>query len=155
MERAFLGALALRPFIRSQMKEADQQYKLDNLTMETRVLWWSKLENKKHIQPFISGGYITVDKLRETEAMFRDTTRNSLLEIFRSKSYPVFSHIISPAYLTANTGLTTVMVKIPDMTPMHFNENEKCSAGRRLEQVPENLKLIKTRVMDSIPHPYA
>lgn len=155
LERAFLGAVALRPFLRRTLQEGAELPSVERLTIETRALWWAGRERLPLIEPFLSGAMLSFDEVEERRRRVQGLTRARLVEHFREQSLPVFSKIISTPAIRERTGLVSVMVKAPTLIPMHFNEWERCDYGERLRSVPESLGLVGTGCTTMSPHPYA
>ena len=155
MERAFLGAVALRPFIRRKVQEGVPDLEIQKLDMETRALWWSAYEKIQYIEPFISGRELTQSELASVIKSCESATLASLLDVFRKKSLLVFSKDISSYAVQRSTGLITSVVRVPQLIPMHFNEWERCDHGERFTSVPSVLGLEPSDCTKNIPHPYA
>lgn len=157
IERAVLGALGLRPHIRKQLEKKliKVPSEISKLTMETRALWWATSDKIASISDYLSGPYITTKDMAHYGRMYKDTNLSILCDELRQKRYTCIAKMISPAHVQKNTNLVTVMVKIPELQPLHFNEWEVCDFGHRLDDIPKLLKLTKKCDVGNLPHPYA
>lgn len=157
IERAVLGALGLRPHIRKQLKKNLIQIpsEISKLTMETRALWWANPNKIASISEYLSGLYIGTKDLAQYRLKYKGTNLLVLCDKLRQLNYMCLAKIISPTHVQKNTNLVTVMVKIPELLPLHFDEWEGCDFGSRLEEVPKLLKLTKKWSVGNLPHPYA
>lgn len=155
LEKAYMGAVGLRPLLRRQHKRLGSRLlDQEQLTINDRSLWWYETDKIKEMDFLLSG---------EVQRVFPDYYRdsiekewNDLIAFFRREAHPVYYRDIISPDLHKAVGTSVVSVKAPTLIPMHLNERERTVTGERLFSMPRLLGLTcGTEGINEQPHPFA
>ncbi|MBI2675426.1 MAG: YcaO-like family protein [Candidatus Aenigmarchaeota archaeon] len=150
MEEAYLT----RPWIRELLLKPDERISERNELLDDidkRGIFWSKRNMIKHLDFLL--------KSKETKSVneYKKVGKKNMLEVcfsFLKKMDVFFRDLTTPEI--REIGFKVVKILIPQMHPLHLNEEYKYLGGERLYSVPETLGFHRKRggELNRIPHPF-
>lgn len=169
IKSAILSALAEAFSIRLVLKKNWESRKeialpeLKKFKQFDRMFYWAKPENASQLNFMIQGEKVKIDL--ETEDNFFDTKEKTeskeyykeklqlLTKELEKKSYEAcYVELSTPA--VKKIGLRSVQVIIPDLQPIHLEEEFPCFGGKRLNEVPKITGYIPANELNQAPHPF-
>lgn len=155
---ALSEAFTVRIFIRYKQNSIQLPSDIRALNQDTRLIFWSKPENKDKLRFFVEGPtkkILLPDKGLDDKAHIRHSA--SSLEMLRNSFKELGTDVVSvnlshPAAQTA--GLHTYMTVAPELQPLHLFERMPYISGERLQSVPAKLGYRARKVIFTEPHPF-
>ncbi len=150
------SALAMRQSQRSlSLRKRDSRIlNPAKLNHEERILYYSKIENLPKALFFTEGIRRSFEYILK-ESQQNVKTLDELINFFKKKEYQiVYKEILPSSFRKVLGPLTTVVVRVPELQPLHLDESLPAKGGSRLKEIPEFLGKIPAGNLNQDPHPF-
>lgn len=150
------STLAVRQSQRTMYMRRDQDQILDPATLghEGRMLYYSLSENIQKVD-FLTRGRVRSFKDIQDETSSNVSTLDHLIKFFKGKGYQViYKQVLSSTLQEGLGDMTAVMVRVPELQPLHLEESLAAKSGARLHEVPEIIGRTPAKVLNTDPHPF-
>lgn len=169
LKSAVIGAAAEALAIRLSLKR-DWDKKKNKVLPEKnrfeqtdRMIYWAKMENFEKLAFMTAGEKIQID-LAEEENFFASNEKikdhnyyqeklEQLVDELKEKSYEACYVELSGKNIQ-KLGLRCVQIAIPEMQPIHLEEETPCFGGKRLQEIPKKLGYEPAKETTREPHPF-
>jgi len=150
-EGALREALSLRTELRTNSLWHKETAPIERCTSQkSRVIAWSKSKNLAHLDFLLSGEENTPTKKAHTHSTKEQL---SILKVaLKEKDYKAFFHEFTHSL---QKKLHSVLVIVPELTPIQIDSDIPYCGAERLTSVPEKLNLKTNEKINPIPHPFA
>lgn len=155
--RVLSSTLAIRQSHRNIYEQREEKSKTLNpnkLSHLDRILYYSRVEQISKIAFMITGESISFEQVVENTKHYA-RNQEELLEYFKKKDYQVvYKELISKKIKQALGGMTAVIVRVPELQPLHLEEEFPATSGPRLRDVPIFLGEKPASEVNTDPHPF-
>ena len=169
LKSAVLGALGEAFSIRLSLKKNWEEKKeiplpgLKNFNQFDRMLYWAKPENAPKLAFMTQGEKIQIDLSSETnffnhsqrikdQSYYQDRLKE-LKDELQKKAYSGCYVELSNREVCA-LGLRSVQVVIPELQPIHLEEDLPYFGGKRLQEIPRMFGYLPLENLNEEPHPF-
>ncbi len=151
------STLAARQALRRMCEDRREEYvKLNpyELGHAERTLYYAQVENIEKTE------FLALGKVRTYEEILSETKNNiltltDLVGFFRRKGYQViYKEILEKKIQNALKPFTVVMVRVPELQPLHLEEVLPANSGARLSEVLHVLDKSPASFINTDPHPF-
>jgi len=169
LEDAVLSALSEALAIRLSLKKNwESKKEMDfpdpgKFKQIDRMIYWANPENASRLDFMIRGKKIRIDLSQEAnffESAEKEKNRKyyqkklqELIHELREKSYEACYFELSNDGVR-KVGLRSVQVVIPELQPIHLDEETPCLGGRRLKELPKKNGYTPAENLNQEPHPF-
>jgi len=150
---AFMKATSEALTTRLAMKNKNyDDFDEHDIDRDERIMYWCDPKRLLDIE-FLFRGEKKIRELKHLGyANLKKDYKNILTEM-RARKYPVYSVEISDTK-SKKLGLRTVQIVIPQLQPLHLNEQFPYFGGERLHDVPNGLGYTPAKTLNALPHPF-
>ncbi|HPN96411.1 MAG TPA: YcaO-like family protein [Candidatus Moranbacteria bacterium] len=159
-------SLSARQFARRELGSSskdEQAADIESLDKRSRLIFWSKIENRPQLDFLINGETVKIDLIRDRK-LFPEKTGVPLRKYYEKKLAILKNKIKKGnfqaifAELTTkeirNKGLRCVKVVIPELQPLHLIEKNPYYGGKRLKEIPSKFGYKPAEEINKVPHPF-
>lgn len=123
------------------------------LNHEQRIIYYSRAANFSKLEFLIQGKVTRYEDLLDKRTIAKNLSE--LLRFFKEKKYQViYKEILDKRISRELGGVTSVVVRVPEMQPLHLDETLPALSGSRIKEVPTILDLTPASEINRDPHPF-
>jgi len=122
-----------------------------------RLLYWYQKERIQNVLFWTRGDAKNYTDFPNYAASMKSTAEQiaALLAFFKKQKYAVFyKEILRESIKKKLNGMTAVMVKAPQLQPLHLDESLPAFAGARIREVPRKMGIMPRAHPNTFPHPF-
>ena len=153
-------SLAIRQGVRRFMDTNSPSFQFKNyasLGHKERMLFWFQKERIKNVLFWTTGNIKEYSDFPNYAVSVKNTAEEltTLLAFFKKQRYQVlYKEILEESIKKKLSGITTVMVKVPQFQPLYLDESLPAFADSRIKEVPRKIGIMPRASLNTFPHPF-
>ncbi len=170
LKSAILGALteafSIRMYLKKNwdIKKESPLPDLKKFNMIDRMIYWARPENMPRLDFMTQGekiklnleteeNFFNTQEKTDGEKYYKDKLQLLIKELGDKKYEACYVELSTPA--VKKIGLRSVQVIIPELQPMHLDEELPYLGGKRLHEVPKKTGYLPAETLCQEPHPFS
>lgn len=148
--------LAVRGMRENKKKTGEPSlFRPNELTHETRMLWWAEKERIADISFLLKGPIKKISDLPKYPTdLTGDEKLRYIIDALNKKNLEAAYVEILNTDLSKKIGFSAVMTLIPGIQPLHLDESLPLFEGKRMETIPALFGFSHPIKKNSTPHPF-
>lgn len=154
--KALTEAMSSRHRLRSDHYRDLGQQKLspEKLDRDQRMVYWGQKSDTEDIKFFEKGKHVHIDlEKSKTQQNFQETL-GAIVSQCKKKRYELMYVELTTASMKRKLGLNCAFVVMPELQPLHLNEQIPYLTGNRLRSVPLETGYQPAVTVNIEPHPF-